>query len=658
MTDPLRNWGLYRSASVRTAALFYFLAFLLLAVSLFPALHTSFAHHDDFGLFDRNWENQRIYLETALGRPFFAIFDDILVFPLVRSLNDIVYVRWLIVVVLAGSFTLLAFFLYRRGLSFILAFLAASLVFLLPGFQQRVFHSISLAAVIAILLALAAGVMTSSLHFTRWGGRDIRALVVALAMLAVSAYTYLPSTMFFVVALTADLLFRRDQCFVERGVRFATAGMAFATFLVFTVVLHKFVILPLLLKVNAEFGHGYGSGYVVAVSDAIPNRIREFLFDWLPLEARLWWLEWPPASLAIAALLFVGMAAFVVRQTAFERSAGSVVVAELSIVIFLVFGAIVFVNAPSIISDSGGAFSRTMLPASALITLLTFWICYRAFGPSPYFTVGAVTLSGLALFSAFHRLDGTVRTTSTEFELVRTAASELAATRDPFKELVIVSPTPGISYFGDVPFKDEFYSLNSHDSGEIRVMFKAVLSGAQTGPRFANLHFVWDPQYRQSWYNSDELWYVYAERQDRMRSRRAFICDSNDAFLIYHSAAVLNFADPKLYLDPHDGCRPTFIRIEGASLDAFVRNGKRVRFDFLLLPNDTPGRAIAQESFAVQFVRNNYYAISPAMGALDAAKAPASLLATCVATSHCFVAQSLDELDALVAKHEGSSSAR
>lgn len=579
------NWR-----TLKVGTLYYFLpAFIVLYFTFYPGLWTPFAHHDDLGMFDPEWVHNLIFHESSLGRPFFGIIDSLFVFPFVKSLKDISLIRMEIVIVLSMSLSVLALHLQRIGLPRFYAFSLALLIFLLPGAQQRVFHAISLPAVIAILLATISGVMISNINFNEslQPHKNKKLLAFALIFLTVSAYSYIPSTLFFLVVLSSNLLFVRKEDFVPQAFRFVLSSVFFSIWLVFTIIFYKFVILRALVKLDRAFGQNYGAGYKIEISRTIFSRIELFFGNWLPYEMKLWWLEWNDAQYLFGALIIGAL--LIASFIYIKKDPQSIPPFQIILSLFLLFGIIVFMNSPSFISDSGGAFARIMFTASAVLVLLLFWSLYKVFGMSKYFNIAILICIATSWYSAHQRFNESVKITKTEFDLVRAAVKKLSQSPSSFKEIIVISPTPGISYFGKSYFKDEFNSLNSHDHGEIVAMVHIVSEENLTNPlSFMDIHFVWDPQYFQSWYDSDLLWYSYGEQTNKMNMKRSKICHSNDIFLIYHDAVILNFGQRSMYKMIHDACHPIFQRVGKKDFIRIIQspeNLHRIRLDFLLFPD-------------------------------------------------------------------------
>jgi hypothetical protein len=653
--------------SLLNLAFFFFATLVLLYFCFYPAIWTGFAHHDDLGIFGPDWTQNLIYHETALGRAFFAIFDDLFAFPFVHSLSDVSYVRVIIVVLLSVSASIFAYHLYRIGLDRFLSFALSSLVFLLPGTQQRVFHAIALAPVIAILFAISAGIVFSNLPLSPkyWKRRAWTGFILLLMLLTVSAYTYIPSTMFFLVVSAGDFLFKKYATFKDRAISFITGNIFLPLWIVFTLILHKIIILPLLVKFNTIFSQRYGSGYKIALSHHIFLRVHSFITNWLPYELKLWFLEWKNAHIIIGLILFTLTTALITKNYLIKKEQTDLTPIQIGLSFSLLFYTVIFMNSPSFVSDSGGAFTRVMLSSSAIIAMVLFWCLYKILGNSWTMNSTALLLLILGFSVAHERFDKAVNIMNTEYNLVREAAQQVRENPDPFKEIVVISPTPGISYFGNNFFKDEFNSLNSHNRGEILSMFHIILDGQisvelnngvggvttkfHISPdEYSEIHFVWDPQYFQTWYNSDDLWYVYGDHNNRMGERRAFICDTDDVFLIYTHAIIINFAQKSLYRNPLDACQPHFIRVNRDSVTKTIQTigkGQRVRLDFLLLPGTNTMGILSKRNFALQYNNNHFYALSSRLGNFYIKNESKQNIARCLKDKTCFASDSIAQLE-------------
>ncbi len=235
------------SAAMDTVVL-VLLAFGVIVLSVSPFLLIEFGHHDDWNLFYEGFRNNRWAVESANGRPGFALILNAVAFPIVHSLPNLLYGRLIAIATLALTFGALAAFLRRYQLSTLIAFCIGAMIFVLPGMQQRVAHVMALPAVIGNLIAMLAGIaMVSRAPGARaWRGcgrKEIAALgAIALSLMA-TFVTYQACAMLFLLPVLCDALF------AARPLRTRIFDAVVRTIFLFAVlalcfVAYKFVALP------------------------------------------------------------------------------------------------------------------------------------------------------------------------------------------------------------------------------------------------------------------------------------------------------------------------------------------------------------------------------------------------------------------------------
>lgn len=476
----------FPSASLaRDAAVLYAPSLAFLILSLSPFLLIRFAHHDDWNLFNANFRSSQWVYELAAGRPFFAVFLKLAVFPYVRDLGGLLYGRIIIIAAFALALSVFAAYLCRRGLHLVMAFCTSALIFSLPGVQQRVSHVISLPAVIGILLALLAGIVTTE-HGPRlvprrgYRSMDVLRALAIVGALALSFLTYQSSPMFFLLPVFADALFGSEADYRARMERAFLRSGTFIVGLMLCFFAYKFAALPILAKRLPAVLHPIGPGYQLDLSSEIPHRLWQALTDWLPLEARLWFLEWPGAPLVVAGAIVFGIlarAAASVRHSSTQNGGRTAPLWALGCAIFLT----VVANSPSIASEAGGGFARLMFPASAVLVILLVWIGAEAL-PGRVFNIVLIVLVIAAGIAAHVRVFYMAENASIEYELMRDAVGRLAQVTGPIKELLLIKAPGDRAYVGPPPFADEFDFLSSVSCGNMEFMYYHAISDRLAPP--------------------------------------------------------------------------------------------------------------------------------------------------------------------------------
>ena len=371
--------------------LLYFSSLALLTLSVSPFLAIRFAHHDDWDLFDLASRTGFWGSELGVARPFFAVLLQLLVFPIVHSLSDLIYGRLVAIGLLAFNLAAFAAFLQRYRLSPLVAFYASALVFTLPGVQQRVSHVISTPAIVGNLMALYAGILTVRHGFAakRWRDyttRDRPALYLVVGLIAFSFYTYQNCPMFYLLPVLADALFESSTPIAKRMKRTAsrTALLVIALGALFFV--YKFGVLPIAARwfpvvYTAEVG------YELEFARDFLHQFWSKATDLIKSEATLWFLNWPQSSSFVAGAIALGVAGYIGASACRRRCPGAAWkgALESAWALLATLVLVMVANAPTIISDTGGDFARLMLPASALITILLVWLIVGTLRTRPCF---------------------------------------------------------------------------------------------------------------------------------------------------------------------------------------------------------------------------------------------------------------------------------
>jgi hypothetical protein len=157
-------------------------------------------------------------------------------------------------------------------------------------------------------------------------------------------------------------------------------------------------------------------------------------------------------------------------------------------------------NAPSLVSDGGGAFARLMWPASSLIVILLLWIGVEVFSTLPrilnLILVGLTVAAGI---SAYIIGFDSATNANMEFSMMREGVGREAQIKGPIKELFVIIPAEGRSYLGPPTFSDEFNLLSSSALAAVQYMHQQALAAKNARtivPLLANGEtLTFDPAY-------------------------------------------------------------------------------------------------------------------------------------------------------------------
>lgn len=370
-----------KAEDLKTYLVIWVAIFTVLFAAYSTAVALPFAYHDDYYFFAYDDRGSYEYHPQAL---FFLLVGREGYYPLaflmakiIHAVEDLSQVRLLFIGMLALSGTVMTKFLARCGVSIWQGTALAISILLLAGFQVGVLWVTMVPFVAALLLSFAGGWLALKVGEkladgpARFSLRALPSLGLSLALALVATFIYQPWAMFYLLPVSAYLIFTPLGAVRRTVMVLASVGLSFSLAITVYFMLHRYVFLPYFFSRFPGSRESYEANPMFAfrITSDLREKLNFFFHDVLLHATNLWNIYLSGAlELVVLLVILAGAVAgfFGIRKHVEQgkrlREAGF----RALILVGLSMGMVL----PVVVASGGHSGFRVVVPLSALLVLM------------------------------------------------------------------------------------------------------------------------------------------------------------------------------------------------------------------------------------------------------------------------------------------------
>ncbi len=459
--------------------------FLLPVVAYWPATFHDYGLRDDYSNLRESHEELGKVLQfcASHARPIYGWLLQAS-YGATMSVHALEWLR-LLASVLLGSLSLVMFRGLRAvGWSSNASLCVAVLISLVPASQVIAGWAVGWPYAATALVAMAACFSVESALVNRTaaaGGRRAGQWALATSLMVMSALTYQPSALFYVVPVAAVLIAQRERGLKETA-RWLGAHIAFVFVslgLAYSIMSVLYATGVFVKSGRVAFEHHWGEKIGWFLSEALPNALSLFVLNDNNYRDFALYL----GCAGIAGLILVAGACIEWRRHGRER--GIIWTAGL-------VGLPVFAFLVSLVASERYATYRTVLAMTGV--LLCFLVASvrtltERWNPANHRLLAALVLTG-AFFVARHHTYALIAVPQgNEWELILQGAKHVHLSQTVKPRIFAIAPSPADLSTASI-YHDEFGSLSSNSEWVPKEMFKRAMHDLHPG--IANINARYD----------------------------------------------------------------------------------------------------------------------------------------------------------------------
>lgn len=466
----------------------YIISLLSVLLIYSPLLVIPFAQEDDYFYF--GYDNRHSFTHhpqyaffNVLGRPlcnavgfFFA--------KLISTVNDFTLTRFLAMLLIAGLMTILIRYLQKLTVSFVLSFLIALAIFILPGIQFCLILGSASVLTLVLLLSLSASIVLNPADkiaqntYSLFKKDNLIRSAITLVLLLTGLFFYPPWTMFFFVPLALFNIFGPVQSFKDRFIRLSknvvVMGIAEISYFLYS----KFIFIP-----KHHYYQKIISGcpiYTFSLTSNVGEKLGLLKLFSL-MSSNLWsinFFAW--RSLLIVAVIGIGGIVWLFQGTSLRSRLSE---GLLNVGILIVIAGCMFM--PSLLAAGGVTGYRICLPFTAMLVALLFWAILTIGKVLPsgrdsfsFLLIGIIVLCGA--IAAFMNVRAAAFNNFLEFNFIKQAVLHRLATQSDLGKIHFVLPYQENNYFAPksknfLGSMSEFNFNSARNQGTMIIMLRGAL---------------------------------------------------------------------------------------------------------------------------------------------------------------------------------------